>query len=174
MLSLAGREGFVIPLDVYLDEAGIDANSDVLTVAGYLAHPDDWEAFTREWDAVLKPTGVSCYHATDAQALQGEFKYWKSEQVSALCAQLLPIIVKHAVGISASVHVRDFEAAFERRPELRGLFPEPYTACVHWLVMGLVDLAQRHRKDAKYALVHEINDYQQQALESYNWVKKKW
>jgi hypothetical protein len=63
---LADRDGEVALFKIYLDEAGINKDAPVLTVAGYVARPIVWKEFTKQWDRVLKPTGVECYHATDA------------------------------------------------------------------------------------------------------------
>ena len=63
---LADRDGHVMLLRVYIDESGTDKGAPVLTVAGYVAKPSQWQTFSKEWTRVLKPTGIKVYHATDA------------------------------------------------------------------------------------------------------------
>jgi len=158
-------------LRVYIDEAGINKGAPVLTVAGWMAKPSVWQAFSREWTKVLKPTGIKVYHATDAQACRGEFDGWEKDEVAALAAKLLPLMPKYADGASINLNMNDFEAAIEGRPELRKCFPDPYGACFHWMTLQLVRVAQKRNQDTKFALVHEQNDRQHEAQEAYDWIK---
>jgi hypothetical protein len=160
-------------LRVYIDESGTDKGAPVLTVAGYVAKPSQWQTFSKEWTRVLKPTGIKVYHATDAQACRGEFEGWKKEEVAALASKLLPIIPKYAAGISINLNMRDFDAALEKRPELRSCFPDPYGACFHWMTLKLVELAKKHNGEARFALIHEQNSQQHEAQEAYDWIKDR-
>lgn len=169
---LADHGGFVALFKVYIDEGGTDENSPILTVAGYIARPSQWKLFTRDWTRVLKPTGIKVYHATDAQALEKQFKGWTGQQVGELCSRLLPIIPRYARGASVSIDMREFRAAVGHRPELMRVFSTPYNACFHWFTMSLLDWADRAGSEPKFAFVHEINDMKAQAIEGFEWVKK--
>lgn len=168
---LAEREGLVAVVKVYMDEAGTDSASKVLTVAGYAARPSRWQAFTREWNAVLRPTGIKCYHATDAQACQGEFRQWKPEQVAELASALLPIIPRYAAGLAVSIVMPDYRAAISQRPELETLFASPYAACFQWLVQSLLSVAQERKAKSRFSFVHETNDMRRDAQEAFYWMK---
>lgn len=157
-MALADRRGIVALVKFYLDEAGTHAEAPVLTVAGYGALPSQWKLFTKEWNATLRPAGIKCYHATDAQALKGEFKEWDAPKRDELVARLLPIIPKYAAGIAISIVMKDFNVTFASRPDLKDILGDPYAACFQWLVQTLVNLAQEHRSDSSLAFIHENND----------------
>lgn len=168
---LGDRGGLVALFRVFIDEGGTDVSSPILTVAGYIARPSRWKLFARDWNRVLKPTGIAVYHATDAQALQGDFKGWTSEKIADLASKLLPIIPRYAAGVSASIDMRDFNLAIGSRPELLRVFSTPYNACFHWLVMSLADYAHRAGTEPRFALVHETNSMKAQAVEGFDWVR---
>lgn len=156
---------------VYIDEGGTDESSPILTVAGYVAKPSQWKLFSREWTRVLRPTGIKVYHATDAQALRRAFSGWSSEEVSALCAELLPIIPRYARGVSVSIDMREFKASLARRPDLLRIISSPYNCCFHWFTMSLLQYAHEARSEPRFVFVHETNDAKSQAKEGFDWVK---
>ena len=168
---LADRAGLVALFKVYIDEGGTNADAPVLTVAGYAARASQWKLFTRDWNRVLKPTGIKVYHATDAQALRREFKNWTADQVGDLASKLLPIIPRYARGVSVSIDMREFNKAVGNRPDLLRVFASPYNACFHWFTMSLLDYAKRAKSEPRFALVHETNDMKGQAIEGFEWVK---
>jgi len=168
---LAEREGLVTVVKVYLDEGGTNKGARVLTVAGYAARPSEWRNFTKEWNRVLRPTGIKCYHATDAQALRGEFSDWTSQRVAELAERLLPIIPRHAAGLAVGIVMSDFEEALAGRPDLRALFASPYAACFQWLVQSLAELAQKKKTPTRFSFVHETNNMKHEAQQAFDWVK---
>lgn len=170
-LFLADREGLVTAFRVYLDEGGVNAGAKVLTVAGYVAKPSQWQLFTKEWNKVLKPTGLTAYHATDAQGLYDEFRDWTRDDVVALVKKLLPIITKYARGIAIAIVMDDFQEAFAKREDLKAAFASPYGACFQWLVQSLLELADRQRLQARFAFVHETNDMKREAIQAFDFVK---
>lgn len=46
---------------VYADESGI-AKDDVVVIAGYAAQSDDWQSFSKRWNAILKQYGTDSFH----------------------------------------------------------------------------------------------------------------
>jgi hypothetical protein len=170
---LAGREGLVTVVKVFLDEAGINKGAKVLTVAGYAARPSHWIEFTKAWNRVLRPSGIKCYHATDAQALRGEFEGWKPEDRDELVKRLLPIIPKHAVGISISIVMPDFEAALADRPDLKEMFASPYGACFQWLLQSILELNAGATNRVRLAAVHETNNMKREAQQAWEWLSEQ-
>jgi hypothetical protein len=71
---LAERDGWGAVFKVYLDESGIHAGSPAITVAAYIVHPKNWEAFTRKWKRAIGL--IEVYHAVDAANCRGEFRDW--------------------------------------------------------------------------------------------------
>jgi hypothetical protein len=133
--ALADRDGLVWVIKGYIDESGIHQGSPVLSVAGYFAPPKIWREFTKEWRRTLLPRGIKVFHASDCQALQGEFEGWKAEDRDELVKRLLPIIPKYnLVGVAIVLVLRDFYAALADKPDLIPLIGAPYGACLQWLL----------------------------------------
>lgn len=168
---LADRPGDVAVLKAYLDESGVHDGSPVLTVAAYTAKPKTWRDWTRTWNAAKRPIRV--YHAADAANLSGEFEGWEKPAMNALAARLLPVIADAEIaGVVAGIHLGEFEKATKDRPDLRGLIGHPYGACFHWLVGQIVRLQNKLGSAERIAFVHENNDHQGHALESFDWIKQ--
>lgn len=158
-------------LSVYMDEAGTDVGSSVLTVGAYLARPKEWRAFKPRWNAAKSPLKV--YHASDAQNLRGEFKGWDKTARDKLVARLLPIIPAHEIaGICIGIHMDAFNEAIAPHPDLKKLFGRPYTACFHWVVQRTLQYQHEAGNKARIAFFHEVNDYQGEATQSFNWVRE--
>ena len=170
-MALADQDGEVAVLKVYLDESGIHDGSPVLTVAGYMARPRMWQAWTKKWNAAKRP--IKVYHATDAANLRGEFKGWTHERVADLAKKLLPTIVDAELrGIVIGIQMDEFRKAMAGRPDLAEVFPSPYAACLQWLIQIIMNLQADVGRSERIAFVHECNDYRQAALESFDWIKR--
>jgi hypothetical protein len=154
-----------------MDESGIHDGSPVVTVGAYFGRPKQWETFNKRWTAKKRPIHV--YHATDAQNLKGEFKGWDAAERDKLVAGLLPIIPASGVaGIVIGIQMNDFLAAMKSHPDLRKMFGTPYTACFQWTVQRVLEIQRKVKNRERLAFFHECNEYQAEALESFEWVKK--
>ena len=158
-------------IKIYMDESGVHDGSPVVTVGAYFGRPKQWEAFTRRWNAKKRP--IEVYHATDAQNLRGEFKGWATTDRDRLVAGLLPIIAASGVaGIVIGIQMIEFDAAMNSHPDLRKMFGTPYTACFQWTVQRVLGIQRKVKNRERLAFFHEANEYEREALESFEWVKK--
>jgi hypothetical protein len=158
-------------LKAYLDESGTHDESPVLTVAGYLARPRRWQAWTKKWNAAKRP--VKIYHAADAANLHGEFEGWSHDQVAELAKKLLPTIVDAELrGIVIGIHMDEFRKAMAGRNDLLEIFPSPYAACFQWLAQIIMNLQAHIGSNERIAFIHECNDFRRAALESFGWIKR--
>lgn len=66
-------------LCAYLDESGIDTESPVSAVGGYVATEEDWAKFSDRWRGMLSDFGVSELHMKYCEELRGEFSGWERE-----------------------------------------------------------------------------------------------
>ena len=73
------KEGFVAMFTAYFDVSGHPADTDVLSVAGFIAHASQWTLFEKRWQKVLDRYGVSSLHMKDFAHSTGEFKAWKND-----------------------------------------------------------------------------------------------
>lgn len=170
---LGYRRGMVAVLQVYMDESGTHDGSPVVTVAAYVARPEQWEAFTAEWTAAIHP--IRTYHATDAASCRGEFAAWTPAQVADLAKRALPIIPQHTFfAVAAGINLLDYKRAIKEKPELKKLLGEPYGACLQWAMATILRMRSEARSSEPIAFVHEYNDYRTEALEVYGYLAEKW
>src|SRR5882757_3127003 len=170
-VALNDHDGSVAVFRAFIDESGIHDGSPVVTVAAYVARPRIWRDWTKQWNAAKKP--IQVYHAADAANLGGEFRNWTKADMNALAAKLLPLIANAEIsGVVAGVHMGAFNEAMERRPDLRKFIGTPYAACFHILVGKIIRLQNESRSTERVSFIHENNDFSNDALESFSWIKK--
>lgn len=170
---LGGKDGIVVVFEVYLDESGTHDGSPVITVAAYLARPDQWAAFTQEWVQAISPAQV--YHATDAANCRGEFDGWTPDQVAEVAKKALPLIPKHTLSAFAiGIHMDDYRVALKDKPEVRKALGEPYGCCLQWLLSNILRAKAEAGNRERIAFVHEENDYGMEAHTVYQYLRGIW
>lgn len=176
---LGDQDGYVAVIKIYMDESGTHGGSDksppspFVTVGACLAQPKSWKTFTTAWNAAKKPDGINVYHAVDCANQRREFKGWSKPQSDAFAKKMLPIVGKH-VGwiVCVGIEMAPFEEAMKAHPHLRKLFGTPYEACFQWTVQLILDKVEELSSRESLAFFHECNDYQSEALKSFDWVKQ--
>ena len=157
--------------DRRIAESGIHDGSPVLTVAAYQAKPKEWRDWTKKWNAAKRP--IKVYHAVDAANLQGEFEGWTAAERDKLAAKLLPLIGEaQLAGVVIGIHMEEFRRAIASHPELKEIIGNPYGACFHWVAGTIIRLANRFDLNERTAFFHEVNDYQEDARQSFKWIGK--
>jgi hypothetical protein len=171
-IALADRDGCIAVLKAYIDESGIHDNSPVLTVATYLARQNVWRDWTKKWNLAKKP--IKVYHAADAANLQGEFEDWTDDEVAELAKKLLPVIgTAELAGMVIGIHMDEYRKAMIAHPDLAIMLGEPYSACFQWLVSQTIHIANELKSDERIAFIHEINDFQGEATQTFGWVRNE-
>jgi len=123
-------------------------------VAGYVAKPSEWAAFTKRWRAAIRP--IKVYHAVDAANQRREFEGWTKEQVAELAARALPIIpatVQH--GFAVGIQLEHWEHALRGHETVKALFGKPNTCCLHWLMATVLDAKVAAGDARRIAFYHE-------------------
>lgn len=170
-MALCESDGGVIVLKVAMDESGVHDDSPVLTVGAYIARPRQWQAWTKAWNVQKRPIGV--FHAVDCANLRGEFDGWDGDRRDDYVRDLLPVIANAKLpGVVIGIHLHEFEKAMKGRDDLRAICPTPYEACFHWVVQSIMNIASEHGSRDRIGFIHETNDYRQQALEAFAWIKQ--
>lgn len=60
------QEGqYLLVLDGYFDESGTHDGSETITIAGFLAHADQWLSFEGKWREALKKYGLEFFHMSE-------------------------------------------------------------------------------------------------------------
>jgi hypothetical protein len=170
-MALCESDGDVVVLKVAMDESGVHDGSPVITVGAYIARPSQWRDWTKRWNATKRP--IKVYHAADAANLHGEFGDWTADRRDELVRKLLPIIADTDIpGVVVGVQMDEFEKAIQGLGNLRSIFGTPYAACFQWVVQIIMNFALGAMSTERIAFVHELNDYRQEALEAFAWVKE--
>ena len=108
-------------LKVFADGSGdpADPQPSMMSIAGYVAKPEEWGLFEFEWDATLKMHRVPYLHMKEWWNRDGIYKQLKEDaQKEALFfSDLVNVIEKHTeVCVSATIVLRDFERFNEPWP----------------------------------------------------------
>jgi len=168
---LADNDGMVAVLKVYMDETGTHDDSPIVAVGAYVGRPRAWKEWTKRWNIAKRPINV--YHATDAQNLHGEFEGWSEHDRDELVKRILPVIAETGFpGIVIGINMIEFKEAMDGRDDLSGVFGSPYEACFQWLVQSMMYIQWQTGSKERIAFVHECNDYQQEALQAFSYIKK--
>jgi len=170
-MLLAEADGEVIVLKVAMDESGVHDESPVVTVGAYVARPVQWQNWTKRWNVAKRP--IKVFHAVDCQNLVGEFKGWDEGKRNDLVKRCLPVIAEGDFpGVVVGIQMHEFEMALAGRDDLKSIFGTPYTACFQWVVQIIMNFALGAGNRERIGFVHEFNDYRQEALEAFGWIKK--
>ena len=104
-----GRAQTNAMIKIYIDESGVRAGAEVLTVAAYAGRPKVWRTWTEDWRRSKRP--IRIYHAADAANLRGEFSGWTAATRDELVSKLLPIIAEARVaGAVMALHLLEWPA----------------------------------------------------------------
>ncbi|MEJ0063836.1 MAG: DUF3800 domain-containing protein [Alphaproteobacteria bacterium] len=156
-------------IKVYMDESGIHDDSPVVSVGAYLARPKEWGEFTKKWKCAIRP--IKCYHATDAANLRGEFKGWKTEDVTEIVKRALPIIPQYtAMGFAVAINLNDLKQAMNGKRGLLKVLGSPYRACLLWTIALIMAEKNKNESMERIAFYHEINNMREDALKVYDHV----
>jgi len=105
----------VLTLHAYFDESGTHADSDAVTVAGYISTAEQWELYTRDWTAALAEWRLTTFHMTDFANGVGPFRFWTEEERRFRFARLIRIINDHVIAsVGIAVPMRAFDQIFPK------------------------------------------------------------
>jgi hypothetical protein len=170
---LGDEDGIIAVLRIYMDESGTHYGSPVVTVGAYCARPKTWQEFTADWNKKKRP--IKVFHAVDCQNLKNEFEGWDESERDEYVKKLLPVIPRHKMpGIGIGIVMTDFNDAFQGKEDLRVLLGNPYTACFQWVTEIIVRRAYANDYRGTLAFLHEDNDFKEDAMQSFDYVKKKY
>ncbi len=82
------------------DESGIDpgtetrskSDKDLLVVAGYFAHVDEWKAFEKKWEPTVKSANLPYFHMVDFANGNPPYRNWDEPRKGRFIDKLLHII----------------------------------------------------------------------------------
>lgn len=134
----------------YFDESGLHEGgtlgaSPVVVMGGFVAKTEQWAMFSDEWQAVLDRHNIDCFHMTDFNSGQKQFKGMKDNEKDILIDQLIRVItIRARVGIIAYFHVEDYRAVINEMPE--SYIVKPYAVCS----LACMDMVRRWASERGY------------------------
>lgn len=114
------EESFVLILGAYFDESGHSSYSRIVSMAGWLAPPEVWDSFSKQWQIALDKEVIKVFHMADFENQKGEFSVgWeKKERRHKLLSILIETIKDHDLcGIGSAILMGDYSVSSELREE---------------------------------------------------------
>lgn len=160
---LAGRNGLVVVIEVYVDESGTHDDSKNVAVSAVWADKAEWASWTLHWVRAKAP--IKVHHSVDCHNRKGEYAGWTQEERDAYVFRILPIIRDHAIfGHFAAVNKAEILNQVQAKtapmgPLLRRFISDGfYLVCLYWALRGAWEyLHQRGHRDI--AFFCETNQY---------------
>jgi hypothetical protein len=120
----------------YCDESH-DGENEVYTLAGFIAHEDEWAKVSTAWRARCLVDGISCYHATDCAGQWNDFKGLSREVCVRLNTDLITLITEsHLTGFAVSICHESFAEVTRGSVKAREVLgPSPYYLAMQILVI---------------------------------------
>ena len=141
----------------FFDESGTQRSSSTVVVGGYVGSANQWEAFRREWQALLNQERIRVLHRSHLETFRGEFQRkngWNDERRKCVLQCAHEIIKQRTdVGIAAAVIRGDFERVMP--PALKRAFGGPYGWAAHDCVVGIGHWAATHQRPQLVQYVFE-------------------
>src|SRR5437867_2235999 len=100
-------------LRAYIDDTGdySDKRCDAFGMLGLVGAVPDWHKLQAKWEDALECCGVTRFHATDLQALEGDYSGWTKAQRERLVSLLVRIVQESMAGfrlVGGSVALIDY------------------------------------------------------------------
>ena len=145
--TMSRKARFVLTLHAYFDESGTHADSHTVTVAGYIARPEQWTAFDTEWRQALSDFGIDQFHMVDFANGAQAFATCTKQQRETRFLRLAEIIDRNVLAsVGMSISRKMFNAVFPKW--LRRAFGGPYGLASSACAMDAVGLMKKMDPDA--------------------------
>lgn len=161
-------------IQIYLDESGTHKGSPVVTCAAYVGTVAAWDDWAIKWEEAKRP--IDIVHATDCEAMHGEFASFTIEQRNEFASRILPVIAQADITpFAVGVRLHDYERVAQEHPELGFMIGEtPYIACLQWTLMTALNSIRGKRSNEHIAVVHESNQYQEECGRTVDLLKERY
>lgn len=144
-------------LRAYFDRSEL---AGVVAVGGFLCNTDRWKRFERNWREVLASEDVSCFHMTDFETRQGEFKTgWEDPRRRRVFIRRLIGVIGSIkpLAISTGMLIADYKTLSES--QRRKIGSHPYVWCAIDAIVVTMKWVRDHiRPAASIACVLETGD----------------
>lgn len=139
----------------------------IYTVGGYIAADQQWKAFNKEWDKVLKSAGIKFFHMTDFESRFGDYKEWSNEQRIKILESFYEIIHKYVLkGFTTSVVLEDYNNLSDQH---RNIFGEPHLCALFNCMKHIYEMCNEYNFEESIAYSFEFNrNYNSKIMNIFN------
>lgn len=132
----------IMVLQGFFDDSGSDPNSFVYILAGFVASPAQWAAFTDDWEKALhQPPRIEYFNNNEAMGLKGQFdksRGWTEQKRDDRLVVLARIIRKHiAEKFSVAMRHEDYRRYMHGIPVAKRMknLEHPYFMLFHEIML---------------------------------------
>jgi hypothetical protein len=158
----------------YLDDSGGDPQNRIITIAGYIAKAEAWEAFETEVEPIFQERKVSILHAKEMEDTDGDFKDWTVLNKQAFVAQICRCLSRHVLlGVGMGTVKDSYQIRAQERAPKRTVTPYTFTfnALVDYLLRSIF-IGKRVREEGIAFILESGNKYNSEAELEFHWWKK--
>ena len=124
-------------LRAYIDDTGDpnDLNCVAFGMSGLVGPVHEWHKLEAKWEDALECCGITRFHATDLQTLEGDYAGWSTFQRDRLVGLLVSVAQESMINlrlIGSSVLMPDCRNMPEYRKKILG---SPYSLCSVWAML---------------------------------------
>jgi hypothetical protein len=144
-------------LVAYFDASRTGKGRPYVTVAGCLAHLDQWKLFQPEWQRMLDEEGLRFFHMTDFEAYEGAYKEWSRKRHETCLQKIADVIVPRTkFAFARGVADDDFDFAKTQNEVLQPW--SAFTYCASQCLHGIAHSASNHGHEGPIIYVFESGD----------------
>jgi hypothetical protein len=152
------RNRYYMAMTGFFDESGTHgAESPVVTVAGFLATVEQWDAYESDLKALLDEYGVKTFHAKDFRGRKGDFKGWPTPKRAKFNSRFLQLADQHlACGYSAVLSSEAYHRIYKAGQFLRRARPDTqYGLCVRVVLWKAITFMKDRKQDWPLGIIFE-------------------
>jgi hypothetical protein len=130
--GLAQRDRLVLALHAYFDDSGTHAESEVVTVAGYISSAEQWKVFEQEWGSALNEWGLEFFHMSKFANKAPGYADWTDQDRRFRFARLVGVMNRHVIAsVGIAIPKRAFDQIFPKKAKrfVGGAYGLAATAC---------------------------------------------
>jgi hypothetical protein len=159
VLASNSETGALAMLTAYFDDSGTHGGSDIVLMAGFFAHRNQWDLFDKLWAKQLSAPcpgkeSLSWFHMAECQAGDGMFLGWKRHETDFLVHELGGIILKTGIyGFGGAMSRKEYERLIVG--DYRRATGDAETICIINCFSTLLDLAKVVAPGQEIAIVFD-------------------
>jgi hypothetical protein len=129
-------ERYVLVFQCYLDDSAT-TDLPVITLAGFLAKLENWEALEPKIDSIMNGAGVPVFHAKQFHDTKRPFKNWSGIRKRSFAEEIFTATHGQIHGFSVTIRKKDFLEARRQNPQSFGRM-SPLCVCFSSIAMKIV------------------------------------